>query len=36
MDENTISERIRRQLDKLSPDPRAKAEAVVTRTQSPE
>ena len=36
MDENTISERNRRQLDKLSRDPRAKAEAVVTRTQSPE
>jgi hypothetical protein len=36
MDANRISERTRRQLEKLSPEKRAKAEAAIARTQTPE
>jgi ribosome-binding protein aMBF1 (putative translation factor) len=36
MDENEIPERMRRQLDRLPPDRRAKAEAAFAKTQTPE
>ncbi len=36
MDPSKISERTRRQLEKLPPEKRAKAEAAVARTQTPE
>jgi ribosome-binding protein aMBF1 (putative translation factor) len=36
MDASRISERTQRQLEKLSPEKRAKAEAAIARTQTPE
>ncbi len=36
MDANKIAERTRKQLEQLSPDKRAKVEAVIARTQTPE